>query len=119
MLDHSMQPFRLTLRIKLSCIVIAVAALVAGCGDTCFVAFSDNGKGGLVVKAGTTVPTCSLKKANAAIHVVALKTPVCEGCTAAARVEHVVVAVRGIEIRSVEREATSSGEWVEIAPQLA
>ena len=29
------------------------------------------------------------------------------------------MAVRGIEIRSVEREATSSGEWVEIAPQLA
>ena len=96
-----------------------MAAGFTGCGDNCFIAFSDNGKGGLVLKAGSTTPSCSLKKANAAIRVVAVKSPVCETCTAAAQVEHVFVSLRSIHLRSGMPSDTPSADWADLAPQLA
>lgn len=94
--------------------VIAVAGLV-GCGDSCFVAFSNNGKGGVVIKAGNLPPSCSLTKANGSIRVVAVKSPVCETCTAAARVEHLLLAVRRVELRS----DPNSVAWLEMEPAVA
>ena len=110
---------RLTIRDIFACIGIILAAGFAGCGDNCYFAFSDNGKGGLVVKAGSATQSCSLKKVNAAIRVVAHKSPVCETCTAAAQVEHVVAAVRRIQLRSGAASEATAGDWIEVAPELA
>jgi uncharacterized protein DUF4382 len=96
-----------------------IAAGLAGCSDSCFVAFSNNGKGGLNVKVGDPAPVCSLSKTQAAIRVAALKSPVCETCTAAAQVEHVFIAVRSIQLRSSAGSDSNSADWVEIAPMLA
>ena len=108
---------RLKLRNALTAMI--VAAGVAGCSDSCFVAFSDNGKGGLNVKVGDPPPVCSLSKAQAAIRVAALKSPACENCTAGAQVEHVFVALRGIELRESVGSDSNPADWVEIAPLLA
>ncbi len=43
----------------------------------------------------------------------------CETCTAAARVEHLSVTVRGIELRGRGSADTDSPEWVELAPEFA
>ena len=91
----------------------------AGCGNSCFVGFSNYGNGGIIVKAGNPAPTCSLSQANGTMSAVALKAPVCESCTAAARVEHVFVTLRSIQVRPSANEDTNSPDWLELAPYLA
>jgi len=98
--------------------VIIAAISFAGCGNTCFVGFFNNGSGVVVVKSGNPPPPCSLPQARAAINAVALKSAVCETCTADARVEHVFVTVQGIQLLAAVTDGTHN-DWLEIAPTLA
>jgi len=91
----------------------------AGCGNSCFVGFSNNGNGGVIVKAGNPGPTCSLSRANGTMNAVALKSSVCETCVPATRVEHVFVTLRSIQLRPIASDDTNSPDWVELAPHFA
>jgi len=95
------------------------AAGLAGCGNSCFVGFSNNGNGGVIIKAGNPTPTCSLSQANGTLSVVALKSSVCESYAAAARVEHVFVTLRSIELRPRADNDANAPDWLELAPRLA
>lgn len=98
--------------------VLGVIAL-SGCGNSCFVGISNNGNGVVIIKAANPPPSCSLSQGNGMMSVTAVKSAICEGCTAAARVEHVFVSVRGVQLRGGASGNANSGEWVEVAPQLA
>ena len=95
------------------------AIALTGCGDSCFVGFSNNGNGGLIVKVANPPPSCSLSQVHGAMSVVALKSSLCETCTAATRVEHVFVTLRGIQLRPGASEDARSPNWLELAPHLA
>ena len=109
---------RCHLRNTFSCAAMFTAIGLTGCGNSCFVGFSNNGDGGVIVKAGNPPPTCSLSEANGTMNVVALKSPVCEGCTAAARVAHVFVTLRSIQLRPSASDDKNSFDWLELAPHL-
>jgi len=109
---------RAGLRNLFRCGAIIAAIGFAGCANSCFVAVFNNGTGAVVVKAGNPPPPCSLPQARGAINAVALKSAVCETCTADARVEHVFVSLQGIQLRPAVTDNTSK-DWLEIAPALA
>jgi Domain of unknown function (DUF4382) len=92
---------------------------LAGCGNSCFAGYSNNGNSSAIIIGSNPPPVCSLTQANGTMRAVALKSPVCETCTAAARVEHVIVTVRSIGLRPSAGVSTSAPDWLEIAPQLA
>ena len=92
---------------------------LAGCGDFCVVGVSNNGNGSVNVNGGSVAPACSLPHVNGTMRAVALRSPVCETCTSAARVEHVFVTLRSIQLRSDASEDTNSSGWSELAPHLA
>jgi len=103
----------------LRCVVVFSAIAFVGCSDTCYFGFFNNGTGNVNVKAGNPPPACSLPQANAAMRIVALNSPVCESCPAAAQIEHVVVAVQSIQLRSSAIDNADDRDWLEIAPRLA
>jgi len=92
--------------------------VLAGCANTCFVGVVNNGSGSLGVAAGNPPPVCSTQ-ATGMVRVSAVKSPVCEACTAAARANHVFVTLRGIQLRANVPEDHDAAEWLEIAPELA
>jgi hypothetical protein len=89
----------------------------AGCGNGCFVAFSNNGNGGVIIRAGNPPPCSVMQTSQGAVRVVALKSPVCESCTNAARAEHILLTLRSIQIRLAD--GSGPEEWRELAPQFA
>jgi hypothetical protein len=92
---------------------------LAGCGNSCFVGFFNNGNGHVAVAAGSPPPACSFSTARGALRVVALKAPVCELCAATARADHVFVTLRGIQLDPDNMGEPHAADWLEIAPQLA
>jgi len=110
---------RFHLRKAFRCAAMFTAFGLNGCGNSCFVGFSNHGSGGVIVKAGNPAPTCSLSQGNGIVSAVALKSPVCESCTAAVRVKHVWVTLRSIEIRPSGIDDTNPADWIELAPDLA
>jgi hypothetical protein len=90
-----------------------------GCGNSCFIGFSINGNGGVIVKAGNPAPTCSLPQRTGMVSAVVLKSPVCESCAAAARMKQVWVTLRSIQIRPSGIDDTTPVDWIELAPDLA
>jgi hypothetical protein len=106
-------PLRRTFR----CAVMLTAVGLSGCGNTCFVGFSNNGNGGVIVKAGNPPPTCSLSQANGTIRVLALKSSTCKSCVASDRVEHAIVTLQSIQLVRANDD-TNSSDWLELAPHL-
>lgn len=96
--------------------VIFAAFGVVGCGNTCVSGFTTNG---FFLNTASPASACSLTQAKGAVRVVALKSPVCETCTAAARLEHLFVTLRSIQLRPSALDNTDAPDWLEIAPQLA
>jgi Domain of unknown function (DUF4382) len=115
----SMRFSRYHLRSILGFATMFSAIGLAGCGNACVIGFSNNGNGGLIVKAGNPPPACSLSQANGTMSAVALKSPACESCTVAARVEHVFVTVRSVQLRPSASDDSSSPDWLDLAPHLA
>lgn len=110
------------LRNAFGCAAMFTAIGLAGCGNFCVSGFFNNGNNsnnGAIIVPLNPSSVCSLTKANGTVRAVALKSAVCETCTAAARVEHVFVTVRDIQLRVSPTPDTNSPEWIEIAPQLA
>jgi hypothetical protein len=100
------------------CAALFSAIGLAGCGNSCFVGFSNNGNGGVIVKVGNPPPPCSLSQAHATMSVAALASPVCETCATAGRVEHVFVTLRSVQLHPGAGDGTIPPDWLELAPQL-
>jgi len=95
------------------------AMVLAGCGNSCFVGFSNNGNSGVIIVAGSPPPPCSVPQLTGKMRAVALKSLACETCTASARIEHLFVTVRSIQLRRGAAVDANSPDWLEIAPDLA
>ena len=103
---------------RVSCCVIALfTTVISGCGNSCFVGFSNNGNGGIIVKAGNPPPACSLPQINGAMSVLALKPLLCQFCSAPGP-QHVFVTLRAVQLRSSAIAEPGSSDWLEIAPRL-
>ena len=100
------------------CVVVLFTTVISGCGNSCFVGFSNNGNGGIIVKAGNPPPACSLPQINGAMSVLALKPLLCAFC-AAPGPQHVFVTLRAVQLRSSAIAESGSSDWLEIAPRLA
>jgi len=98
-------------------VTIGAAIGLAGCGNTCFFGFVNTGTGVVVVGA-TSPPPCSLAQGKAAMNAVAVKSAVCETCTADARVEDAFVTVQRVQLHRVVPDDPGK-DWLEIAPELA
>src|SRR5262249_33059796 len=98
-------------------VAVAAATGLAGCADTCFFGYFNSGTGVIAAGAANTTPPCSIKQATPAINVVALKSTACENCASDARVEHLFVTIRSIQLGPATDHL--SEDWVEIASELA
>lgn len=105
-----------SLRNALASAAIFTALSLAGCGDTCFSGFFD---GGFQINTGSPASTCPLTKAKGAVRVALVRSPSCELCTSSARVEHLYVMLRGVQLHPSAIADRNSPDWVEVAPQLA
>jgi len=97
---------------------LLVTITLAGCGNSCFVAISNNGNGVVAVKAGDPPPVCSLSPAMGTVSLTATRATPCQQCTASARVDHLYVTVRGVQVRT-DSSASDSPEWVALQSGLA
>ena len=104
-------------RCTLPCRVLLFALALAGCGNSCFLGFSNNGNGVVIIKASNPPPSCSLNQANGMVRVIAVKSVVCETCETTDPQEHALLTLRGIQLQSTDAQDTRA--WLEIAPQLA
>jgi hypothetical protein len=107
--SHSRQTF--------PCAVLLLVLALAGCGNSCFVGFSNNGTGVVLIKVSNPPPSCSLNQVNAMVRVIAVKATACEACKTPNSQEHAFLTLRGIQLRSADGQNTPA--WLEIAPQLA
>lgn len=99
-------------------VLLCVSSSLAGCGNSCVVAYSVNGNGGVIVKGGDPPPVCTLNQAQGMVRAAIVRNPRCQPCAQVTRVEHMFVVLRGIQIHS-EGDDSGSGDWVDIAPELA
>src|SRR5580692_8418167 len=97
---------------------ILLAAFVGGCGNFCLVGVANNGNGTVGVSAGNAPPACTPNQGNGMARVLALKSPACEECTASARVAHVFVTLRGIQLHPCSLADAESPDWVELIPEI-
>jgi len=97
---------------------VYACSFLTGCGNSCFVGYSVNGNGGVIVKAGNPPPVCTLNQAQGMVRASMVKAPVCVDCAPAARVQHFLVVLRGMQIHSEGGEGEANG-WVDLAPGLA
>ena len=106
------------LRQVLSGAAVLAALAAAGCGNSCFVAISNNGNGTLFIAVANPPPTCSLSMGMSTMNMVLTRTAACATCPAATRLEHVFVSVRSIRLRPSDPDEGSSSEGFELAPQF-
>jgi len=97
--------------------LVCAVSFVAGCGNSCFVGFSVNGNGGIIVKAGDPPPVCQLNQAQGNVRVVMVEAPSCEQCAPVAQVRHMFVELRGFQLHNAGEDAETA--WVDVAPELA
>lgn len=99
--------------------VILAALGVCACSNSCFVGFSNNGNGGLIIAAGSPPPTCSLMLTHGMVRVKVVPTVRCAFCLDTVRAEHLYVALRGLQLHAGAIADADSADWVELAPHLA
>jgi Domain of unknown function (DUF4382) len=103
-----------------STILATLAAAISfwGCGgNTCVAGFTNNGTAAVTASSGNPRP-CSFTATHGTIRALILKAAVCENCALGARVEHVFVTIRGVQLRPAVGDSNEA-EWLDLAPQLA
>lgn len=108
-----------------STILATLAAAISfwGCGgSTCVAGFVNNGAAAVTAISGNPQP-CSFTQTHGTIRAVILKAAICENCAPGARVEHVFVTIRSVQLRPAVRNSSDAdsgdADWLELAPQLA
>lgn len=105
-----------SLRNALASAAVSTVLLLVGCGDTCVSGFFNPG-GQITVTSGASA--CTLPRTNGAVSTAIIKSGSCQICTPSARVEHVYLTLRGVQLHPSAIAERNSPDWVEIAPQLA
>ena len=89
---------------------------LTGCAETCvFVTVN----GGFQIDTTKPASVCGLSQSRGAVTTSIVKSVRCEFCTSSARVEHLYVTLRGVQLHSSTIANQNSPDWLEIAPQLA
>jgi hypothetical protein len=104
--------------IFLNAAVVFACLALTSCGTTCVAGIFANGTGIILVKNSTPPPACPFSTGMSTMNVVAIKSQICETCTASSRAQHIFVTLKSIQLHSVFPSSPSSPEWVELAPQL-
>jgi len=92
--------------------LLYVAGLT-GC-NTCVTFTSPTGSLGIV--ASDSRPVCNLPKMNAAVRPQLAAEPVCNSCVGSSQVQHIFLAIRGIELNSSATAQDNSPDWQELLP---
>lgn len=100
------------------CVTICVIAM-AGCGNSCFFAFSNNGVGSAVIVVSNPPPACASSPSMGTMNAAVLKAPMCENCPAANQVAHAFVTLRSVQVHASAAVGADSAEWLELAPHFA
>ena len=87
---------------------------LTACGDTCFQGISNNGNGVVIIKSGSSPPPCFQTKTFGMMRIVVTRTPACQTCTTAGRLEHVFVTLKSIELRPSTADEANPAEWLAI-----
>lgn len=87
---------------------------LTSCGNTCFQGISNNGNGFVIIKSGSSPPPCFQTKTFGMMRIVVTRTPACQTCTTAARLEHIFVTLKSIELRSTNANDANPAEWIAI-----
>ncbi|HTP67434.1 MAG TPA: DUF4382 domain-containing protein [Dongiaceae bacterium] len=95
-----------------------VVAGIAGCGNSCFLGFSNNGNGGIIIKAGNPPPACTLNQAQGMVRVRLAKIAACANCAPAISVQHIYLALKGVQIHAATTSEDESAGWIELLPKL-
>jgi hypothetical protein len=99
------------------CAVLFLTWTLAGCGNSCFSGFINNGTGVILVKVSNPPPSCFQNQMNGAIRVIAVKSTACDTCATDTSQEHAFLTLRGVQLQGADAPTTPT--WLEIAPQLA
>jgi len=94
-----------------------LASYAAGCGNSCFVGYSVNGNGGVIVKGGNPPPVCTLNQAQGNVRVAMAKSATCQSCAPVAEVQHMFIELRGVQLHSYGEDGDAA--WLDLAPELA
>jgi hypothetical protein len=104
--------------IVLFLLVITLAFLLSGCGDTCFVFVSNPPNGTIGIAVTDPGAACGISKPKGAVQVVAQVTPLCEACSDSNRVRSVFVTLRGIDLRRSASSGHQAADWQALLPAL-
>src|SRR3974390_151223 len=113
-----MQFPRSTLQRLFFVVAVCATANVTGCGNSCFVGFSNNGNGGIIIKGGNPPPVCTLNQAQGMVRLTLARVPAPVDSAPVATVQHIYVMLGGVQIRPVGTSDAESNDWIELAPQL-
>lgn len=91
----------------------------AGCNNTCFTFISNPSTGTIGIKTGDPPPTCTLPKAPVAVRLEMQTVPMCSFCPESSRIQHLVVSIRGVDVRESLTPDDDSPDWLDLTPQLA
>jgi hypothetical protein len=98
--------------------LLACVGLVA-CGDFCFSGVINNPNGVIITtKNASPPPACPPSPIISTMNVAAVKSQICETCTASSRAQHIFVTLKSIQLHSVFPDPPNTREWLELAPQF-
>lgn len=99
--------------------VVCAVANTTGCGNSCFVGFSNNGNGGIIIKGGNPPPVCTLNQAQGMVRLSLAKEQACVNCAPAESPQHIYLILRGVQIQPAATGEVESTDWIELAPDLS
>ena len=110
---------RVTFRVALLLLCVAVLLPAAGCGNTCFVGFFNPNNNSTTMPGGNLSTSCSLPAPTVAVKTVAHLAHACAGCSPSRQVTHLHLLLSGIELHPSAVAEENSPEWQELAPDWA
>jgi hypothetical protein len=102
----------------LNAVVVLACLVLTSCGTTCVAGIFANGTGIILVKNSTPPPACPFSSGVGMMNVVAIKSQVCETCTASSRPQHIFVTLKSIQLHSAFPDSLNSRQWFELASPL-
>jgi hypothetical protein len=97
-------------------LLLITTSAIAAC-NTCFVGFSNNGNGGVIIKSANPPPACSLPQPVGKMSVTA-RRGACVSCVANLDTDHVFLTIQSIRLRPSAPLDENSADWIELAPAL-
>lgn len=89
---------------------------LAGC-NTCVIFTSNPPTGTIGIVSSDLRPACTLPKVNAAVRAQLAVEPVCSSCVGSDHVQHIFLAVQGIELNSNPSAPDDSPDWLKLLPE--